>query len=511
MSKKNFTFLIFFLILFTVLYLSINNSIGQKRLNYFKNFLNSDQKEFVKKYFFPHKIDNRNELISQQQEGISQQEVISQQEEVISQQQEVISQQEEVISQLNETIIQQDKTIFKQDETIIEKRSYLAEIELKFKNFSEDFSLKKLEIIKLSNKLSMTKYKFVEGFYAGINKDYPGSGYLDFHLNNLIALSSRGVLGYNSDIDNNLNFKQIKNNIDSFISIEQFKKGLWFSIKDLKVHNNMIFISYTEEVKKDCWNTSVIFSKLNYQNIDFKKLFSSNECIHSENNIDLEFSAHRSGGRIIAIDNQNILLSIGEYKSRYLSQDQTSVNGKIIKINIKNYQYEIVSMGHRNPQGLYYDIENNFILETEHGPMGGDEINIIYNNSFDKDSIPNYGWPIVSAGEHYGGKTEDNKLKYEKYPLFKSHEEYGFIEPLKSFVPSIGISEITKINDYYYVVSSLKDKSLYFFELDNEDNLANLFRLEVFERVRDMIYKNNYLYLFLEDTASLAIIDVSSL
>ena len=37
----------------------------------------------------------------------------------------------------------------------------------------------------------------------------------------------------------------------------------------------------------------------------------------------------------------------------------------------------IFSMGHRNPQGLYFDEENNFIIETEHGPKGGDEINLI--------------------------------------------------------------------------------------------------------------------------------------
>ena len=60
------------------------------------------------------------------------------------------------------------------------------------------------------------------------------------------------------------------------------------------------------------------------------------------------------------------------------------------------------------------------------------------------DNIPNYGWPIASAGEHY---RDPNGDKYEKYPLYNSHIKYGFIEPLKSFVPSIGISEIVKIDD----------------------------------------------------------------
>ena len=175
---------------------------------------------------------------------------------------------------------------------------------------------------------------------------------------------------------------------------------------------------------------------------------------------------------MISFDNSHILLSLGDYRSRFLAQDKESVNGKIIKINVNNSNYEIVSMGHRNAQGLYFDKENNFILESEHGPEGGDEINLIEVNNINKDEPLNYGWAIVSAGEHYNGKNEVNEKKYKKYPLYKSHSEYGFIEPLKSFVPSIGISEISKIEQNRYVVGSMREgmvgRSLYFFELNNE-------------------------------------------
>ena len=245
---------------------------------------------------------------------------------------------------------------------------------------------------------------------------------------------------------------------------------------------------------------------MNYKNINFEKLFSPKDCVHSSNNIDKQFSAHASGGRMIYFDDNHILLSIGEYKSRHLAQNIKSINGKIVKVNIDNGNYEIISMGHRNPQGLYFDEENNFILETEHGPQGGDEINLIEVSKINKDKIQNYGWPISSAGEHYGGKIEANKIIYEKYPLFKSHVEHGFIEPLKSFVPSIGISEIVKIKPNRYVVSSLKDKSLYFFELNEKKQIMNLDRVEVGERVRDLKFNNNKLYLFMENTASIGVI-----
>ena len=80
------------------------------------------------------------------------------------------------------------------------------------------------------------------------------------------------------------------------------------------------------------------------------------------------------------------------------------------------------------------------------------------------------------------------------------------MEPLKSFVPSIGISEVTKIGNNKFVVSSMKDKSLYFFELDNKKEIQNLERVEVFERVRDLKFHNDKLYLFLEEPASIGVI-----
>ena len=377
-------------------------------------------------------------------------------------------------------------------------------MELDFKKSAKNILIGKMKEEDISNNKTLERYNLVNGFYLGMNNYFPGSGYIDFHEDNLFVLSSRGIIGYTKDLANQLSFKQIKNNINNYINYNKYKKNNSFSLKDLLISNDKIFVSFSEEIKKNCWNTSILIANMNYKNINFSKLFSTNECVHSEDNEDGEFHSHEAGGRIVAIDNDHVVLTTGPYRSRFLSQDKKSINGKLIKININNSDYEIISMGHRNPQGLYFDEENNFLLETEHGPQGGDEINIIEIN---KDEIQNFGWAMVSAGEHYGGKIERNKEKYLKYPLYKSHSEHGFIEPLKSFVPSIGISEITKIENNKYVVSSLKDKSLYFFELKNK-KILSMNRVEVFERVRDLKYKNNKLYLFLEDTPSIGIINL---
>ena len=419
------------------------------------------------------------------------------------------------ISQQEQTILEQEQTIYLQDQKISQQEQFqdsfgplALSLELYSKEIASDIEINRT-LINLSDNLIMNKFELLSGFYHGINLQYPGSGFIDFHEENIIVLSSRGVLAFKKEMnDDKGSFKQIENNINEFINLKQYQKKNWFSLKDILIFNNLVFISYTEEIKEDCWNTSIVYGNMDYENIQFKKLFSPKECVHSTNNVDKQFNALQSGGKIIALDNNHILFSTGEYRSRYLAQDNQSVNGKIIRININNNDYEIISMGHRNPQGLYFDKNNNFILETEHGPQGGDEINLINIDSSLQNEIPNYGWPISSAGEHYGGRSEENNPIYEKYPLHNSHSEYGFKEPLKSFVPSIGISEIVKIGPNKYVFGSMKDKSIYFFELSDQKKLNNLVRVEVFERIRDLKFKNNQIFLFLENTASIGVINL---
>ena len=81
-------------------------------------------------------------------------------------------------------------------------------------------------------------------------------------------------------------------------------------------------------------------------------------------------------------------------------------------------------------------------------------------------------------------------------------------------MPSIAISEIVKIGKFKYVLGSMgyyedEDKSLYFFELNDEKKIINLKQVKVFERIRDLSVKNNKLYLFMEDTASIGVINLN--
>ncbi len=84
---------------------------------------------------------------------------------------------------------------------------------------------------------------------------------------------------------------------------------------------------------------------------------------------------------------------------------------------------EIWSMGHRNPQGLYFDRATGTLWETEHGPQGGDELNVIEKGK-------NYGWPVIGYGANYTLGTE----------IHAARNKEGMEQPKAYFVPSIGIS-----------------------------------------------------------------------
>ena len=121
---------------------------------------------------------------------------------------------------------------------------------------------------------------------------------------------------------------------------------------------------------------------------------------------------------------------------------------------------------------------------------GGDEINI--NKNLSSNIINNYGWPVSSYGEHYGfPKSDPSADVYKIAPLHKSHKKYGFIEPLKYYEKSIGISEIIKNHHHLnsFFVISLKKKSIYEIVLDENLNFKKTRnKIDINEKIRDIIY-----------------------
>jgi glucose/arabinose dehydrogenase len=141
------------------------------------------------------------------------------------------------------------------------------------------------------------------------------------------------------------------------------------------------------------------------------------------------------GGRMVLLGDGNLLLTVGHNdfdgvnREARLSQDRSAAYGKTVLIDPQTGVSELYSLGHRNPQGLYVD-RDGVIWSTEHGPRGGDELNIIRRDV-------NYGWPLVSHGTQYGMHT---------WPLSPEPGRHdGFQLPVFAWVPSIAVSNLIAV------------------------------------------------------------------
>jgi len=363
-----------------------------------------------------------------------------------------------------------------------------------------------------TNILNVAKYKGAKG-----------TSYLEIFEDKIILINANGIFSFfNKKEFENEEFKSkiINSNIKKIVKYKKFYLNSRFGIKDVFIDNdNNIYISLSYEKEKNCFNTSILKAKMNLNFLNFEKFFIPNKCIKVKNDYG-EFSAFHSGGRIISNEN-DLIVSMGEYRYRPYAQNPENIFGKIISINKKDKKIKIIAMGLRNPQGLFYDNNEDILFISEHGPKNGDEINIkkgLYQ------SVTNFGWPISSYGEHYPHENEKKtKSIYEKAPLYKSHKKYGFKEPLIYFNPGVAPSEILKLNKSFLENTkhinlllgtmgnnvSEGDRSLHFISLDKNLKIQNKKIIGLNERVRDIVFdkEENQIIMFLENSASIAVIN----
>lgn len=372
------------------------------------------------------------------------------------------------------------------------------------------YKTKKIIDTKFDN-FELTKYS---------NKFFLKNGpkaYIAVHQNNVLIISGTGILSWSALDDLNqeeINLKILKTNLEKILTIKKIVKNPKL-ITGMKVYKDKIFLTFVNEKNKDCYNTSILYGDLNYKKIDFKFLFNPNDCVNKLNDYG-EFNLDEAGGALEFINNDTLVFSTGAFKYRDLSQNKNSIFGKIILFNLKKQKYNIIGMGVRNVYGIMYDSRKNRLLFTDHGPQGGDEINILSDPS--NKLIKNYGWPIASYGEHYGGKSKINENKYLKAPLFKSHKLHGFIEPFKVYLKSIAPSKIItgknlaleNSDDKIYISSlgfnDMHDRrSVHIYSQNSKGEIYNKKVIHLSERIRDMIYlEKKILMLFLESSGSIS-------
>ena len=367
----------------------------------------------------------------------------------------------------------------------------------------------------LGNEYIIKKYSICCIDFAHNFNSLKTNGYLKSIDNNLIYVNGYGDIFYTNKQDllekNILNFKHINSNLEKLIKNKNIFLSDWESIKDVEIIDNKIHLSFVEEIEQNCISNAILEGDFNYSNISFTFLFKNNECISRNSD---NFNATRTGGKLMNLDTNYLALTTGDIADFSKPQNLESIFGKVLKINKVNGEYEVLSYGHRNSQGLVKTKNKNLLISTEHGPKGGDEINLININN-----IENFGWPISSYGFPYGG-SQDEPSSLPEAPMYNSHKEYGFKEPIYSFYYEVtgshGISDIEinyfKEGDIFFV-AVLAGNVLYEVDinLDNESvNKIQTFRIN--ERIRDIEYDkdHNVYYLLCETTPSLIILSTSN-
>ena len=213
---------------------------------------------------------------------------------------------------------------------------------------------------------------------------------------------------------------------------------------DIKVHpdfknNNFIFITYaSEEGEGKGGNTALIRAELKNNALEnIKTLYKATPNTTR---------GQHFGSRIVIDDQGFIFFTIGERGNRDENpQDITRDGRKIYRLHIdgsvpkdnpfvgkENAKEAIWSYGHRNPQGMEINPETNTIWLHEHGPKGGDEINI------PKKGL-NYGWPSITYGKNYSGTT-----------ITKDTSKPGMEQPVFYWVPSIAPSGMSFVTSDKY-------------------------------------------------------------
>ncbi len=216
-----------------------------------------------------------------------------------------------------------------------------------------------------------------------------------------------------------------------------------------------------------------------------------------------------AGGRVAFDNTGHVYFSVGmKGGSNYRGiQDLSTPWGKIHRVyddgsipednpfaGRDDVYRSIYTYGHRSPQGLEFDPQNGELWGTEHGPRGGDELNLLLPGR-------NYGWPLYSLGMDYDGSP----VEYGK-DLGIAFELADIQQPIVDLTPSPAVSSfIISTSEQFpewkgdFLVASLKARSLFRFHIENNELVHRETLLQDFARIRDIeMGFNGDIYLLLE-------------
>jgi hypothetical protein len=187
-------------------------------------------------------------------------------------------------------------------------------------------------------------------------------------------------------------------------------------------------------------------------------------------------AVQHTGGRFVVIDKNSVYVTFGDLGfSQINNRNKRGDLGSIFKLSAKTAVR--ISQGHRNPQGIVL-FDKKTLIAAEHGPRGGDELNVITEGG-------DYGWPFVSLGQPYGSGD------YVRPAKTGSHE--GYLEPIKYWVPSIAPTELVQLPEQGWgdwsralVLGTLREEVLLFMKLNEKLEVVVSARVDMGERIRDL-------------------------
>lgn len=211
----------------------------------------------------------------------------------------------------------------------------------------------------------------------------------------------------------------------------------------------------------------------------WETIFESSPCLLFSTNF-YEFDTYESGGRLAWDTENGLLLTLGDFGNNglvvpALSQLGEADYGKVLRLDASGTP-SVLTIGHRNPQGLLVD-RHGRIWETEHGPQGGDELNLL------REGL-NYGWPWATYGTDY------NRFDWPLSTQGMNHEPYT--EPTLAFVPSIGVTSLIELDSLPIpewrgdlLIASLRAMNLYRVRLRGE-RVIYAEPIFIGQRIRDL-------------------------
>ena len=281
-----------------------------------------------------------------------------------------------------------------------------------------------------------------------------GGGLSQFHTGYLVA-TGEGTLHFlfRNSQDASLEVKPLRDRIpinsDAFASEVEERSLNLFRVTDILVQDSgdkfRLFAAYHFwKAEQKCFVLRVSRAEGDYEKflsgskgLEWKQVYETQPCLplKTEPRSGGPFAGGESGGRLVLLDDQTLLLSVGDHdfngwhREKILAQDETAAYGKTILIKLDSGRWEVYSLGHRNPQGLYHDRDGT-IWMTEHGPEGGDELNVVTRTG-------NYGWPFVTYGTANGLRTWPPSARAD--PQLRSQL------PVYAWVPDIAITDLIRV------------------------------------------------------------------